>query len=121
MTDRITVSDAHRDHYLKLQCVDLPTAVWFDGFTGLALVVTRLGIGAALEVGGPLLVSVVDRCSTQTLAWAFSPDAGWSYIKEKIPAKAFSRVWRQRLAESIQVALRLHPSIEQQVQEARSQ
>lgn len=105
---RVQVSTAHPDHYLKPVAWSGGTVVWWDGFTGLTLVVTQMESGLTRAVGAGLLVSVIDRRSEQTFAWAFHADSSAAYIAEKIPAGMFSQTWRTRLAQSIQVALRLH-------------
>lgn len=111
MAQRIPVTDAHPDHYLKLEAWHGGTVVWWDGFTGLTIVVAEISIGLSMAVGAGLLVSVIDRHSDQTFAWAFHADSSASYIAEKVPQKAFSKTWRTRLAQSIQLALRLHDQV----------
>jgi hypothetical protein len=112
----IKVSDAHVDHYIRLDGVEGQAAAWWDGFTGLTVVVAQYSGSVDFAINSSHLVSVIDRNGSQTFAWAFDSYSDVQYIAEKIPAKAFNNVWRQRLAESIRLMLRLH---EQAVATAR--
>lgn len=102
------MSSTHADHYIQLRAVNGETVAWWDGFTGLTVVVARVGLGISGEIGATHLVSVIDRQCQQTFAWAFHADSSAQYISEKIPRKVFDKFWRQRLAQSIHIALRLH-------------
>lgn len=113
MSSKIQVTDMHREHYIRLEAADANTAVWFDGFTGLQIVVSHLGLGLSGAVGAGYLVSVIDRGCKQTFAWAFHDDSSVVYIKGKIPEKTMHKVWKERLAASIRLALQLHAQVEE--------
>lgn len=104
---KFAVTDTHVDHYLSLKAADTKSAAWWDGFTGLTIVVSQLGLLTG-ALGATHLVAVVDRHSIQTFAWAFHAQESVDYIMEKIPKKIFHKAWRIRLAQSIQLALELH-------------
>jgi hypothetical protein len=106
----IKVSDAHSDHYIRLDAWTDTTAVWWDGFTGLTVVVSYMPTlrGA---INSTHLVAVIDRHSQQTWAWAFDALTDPVYVAEKIPQKTFNKVWRHRLGSSVALMLRLHEQL----------
>lgn len=103
----ITITTTHPDHYIRLDAVSGDTAVWWDGFTGLTVVVSYLP-NLSHAINSTHLVSVIDRHSAQTWAWAFDSLTDPVYVSEKIPTKTFNKYWRKRLGQSVAAMLRLH-------------